>query len=38
MGANPEVDTWFDAYEHPAKDAMLAVRGGRLVRLLLSRR
>jgi hypothetical protein len=26
MGANPEVDDWFDDYEHPAKDAMLRVR------------
>lgn len=23
MAANPEVDAWFDDYEHPAKDAML---------------
>jgi hypothetical protein len=26
MGPNPEVDAWFDDYEHPAKDAMLRVR------------
>jgi len=26
MSTNPEVDVWFDGYEHPAKDAMLAVR------------
>ena len=26
MATNPEVDAWFDDYEHPAKDAMLAVR------------
>lgn len=26
MSTNPEVDTWFTAYEHPAKDAMLRVR------------
>lgn len=26
MPKNPEVDVWFEAYEHPAKDAMLRVR------------
>lgn len=26
MAENPEVDAWFDDYEHPAKDAMLGVR------------
>ena len=26
MANNPEVDQWFDDYEHPAKDAMLRVR------------
>ena len=26
MATNPEVDDWFDDYEHPAKDAMLRVR------------
>lgn len=26
MATNPEVDVWFDEYEHPAKDAMLLVR------------
>lgn len=26
MPANPEVDAWFDDYEHSAKDAMLRVR------------
>ena len=26
MASNPEVDAWFDEYEHPAKDAMLRVR------------
>ena len=26
MATNPEVDEWFDDYEHPAKDAMLVVR------------
>jgi hypothetical protein len=26
MPARSEVDDWFDDYEHPAKDAMLAVR------------
>lgn len=26
MPTNPEVDAWFAEYEHPAKDAMLAVR------------
>lgn len=26
MNRNPEVDSWFDDYEHPAKDAMLRVR------------
>ena len=26
MGANSRVDEWFANYEHPAKDAMLAVR------------
>ena len=26
MTTNPEVDAWFDDYEHPAKDAMLLVR------------
>lgn len=26
MPADPEVDTWFEEYEHPAKDAMLRVR------------
>lgn len=26
MGTNPDVDAWFDDYEHPAKDAMLRVR------------
>lgn len=26
MSFNPEVDAWFDDYEHPAKDAMLRVR------------
>jgi len=31
MTTNPEVDAWFDGYEHPAKDAMLRVR-----RLILS--
>jgi uncharacterized protein YdeI (YjbR/CyaY-like superfamily) len=26
MARNPEVDAWFDEYEHPAKEAMLAAR------------
>lgn len=26
MAKNPEVDAWFEAYEHPAIDAMLRVR------------
>lgn len=26
MATNPEVDAWFDDYEHPVKDAMLLVR------------
>jgi len=26
MPTNPDVDAWFDQYEHPAKDAMLRVR------------
>jgi hypothetical protein len=26
MPTNPEVDVWFDDYEHPAKDAMQRVR------------
>ena len=26
MATNPEVDAWFDGYEHLAKDAMLLVR------------
>lgn len=26
MATNPEVDAWFERYEHPAKDAMLRVR------------
>ena len=26
MNSNPEVDAWFDDHEHPAEDAMLAVR------------
>lgn len=26
MATSPEVDAWFDGYEHPAKDAMLLVR------------
>lgn len=26
MATSPEVDAWFDDYEHPAKDAMLLVR------------
>lgn len=26
MTTSPEVDAWFDEYEHPAKDAMLRVR------------
>lgn len=26
MATNPDVDAWFDDYEHPAKDAMLRVR------------
>ena len=26
MPKSPEVDAWFDDYEHPAKDAMLLVR------------
>ncbi len=26
MQKNPEVDAWFEAYDHPAKDAMLRVR------------
>lgn len=26
MDTNPEVEAWFDEYEHPAKDAMLRVR------------
>ena len=26
INSNPEVDAWFDDHEHPAKDAMLAVR------------
>ena len=26
MNLNPEVDAWFDDYEHPAKDAMMRVR------------
>ena len=26
MNSNPEVEAWFADYEHPAKDAMLAVR------------
>lgn len=26
MNTSPEVEEWFDGYEHPAKDAMLRVR------------
>ena len=26
MAKSPEVDAWFDAYDHPMKDAMLRVR------------
>lgn len=26
MGTNPEVDAWFDGYEHPAKEAMQRAR------------
>lgn len=26
MHTSPDVDAWFDEYEHPAKDAMLRVR------------
>lgn len=26
MATNPEVDAWFEAYDHPVKDAMLRVR------------
>jgi hypothetical protein len=26
MTTNPEVDAWFDEYDHPAKEAMLRVR------------
>jgi hypothetical protein len=26
MPTNPEVDVWFEEYEHPARDAMLRVR------------
>jgi hypothetical protein len=26
VNTDPEVDAWFDEYEHPAKDAMLRVR------------
>ena len=26
MATNPEVDAWFEDYDHPAKDAMLRVR------------
>jgi hypothetical protein len=26
VSRNPEVDVWFDGYEHPAKDAMLRAR------------
>ncbi|HEX6222600.1 MAG TPA: DUF1801 domain-containing protein [Acidimicrobiia bacterium] len=26
MQMSPEVDVWFDEYEHPAKDAMLRIR------------
>ncbi len=26
MPTSPEVDAWFDDYEHPVKDAMLRVR------------
>ncbi len=26
MPTSPEVDAWFDDYEHPAKDAMLRIR------------
>ncbi len=26
MAKNPEVDRWFDGYDHPAKEAMLLVR------------
>lgn len=26
MSVNPEVDGWFEEYDHPAKDAMLRVR------------
>lgn len=26
MNTNPEVDAWFDGYEHPGKDAMLRAR------------
>lgn len=26
MPANPDVDAWFDAYENPMKDVMLAIR------------
>lgn len=26
MSTNPDVDAWFDDYEHPVKDAMLRVR------------
>lgn len=26
MSTNPEVDAWFDDYDHPMKEAMLRVR------------
>ncbi len=26
MATNPEVDAWFEVYDHPVKDAMLRVR------------
>lgn len=26
VNTNPEVESWFETYEHPAKDAMLRVR------------
>jgi hypothetical protein len=26
MSSNPEVDAWFDDYDHPVKDAMLRIK------------
>jgi hypothetical protein len=37
-GRNPEVDAWFDRYENPRKDVVLAVRVTELIRAWIAAR